>query len=169
MQISFEDPETNKAGGMHKGIIICGGGYKYCTNAWVCIKMLRMLGNALPVELWLWENEYFTELETWLAPFNARIRLAEVPKIKTDLLPVGTRWQWELKPLALLKTGFREVLLLDADSFPVADPAFLFDIPQYQATGALFWPDTGRMERCDRKKPSADFDEVSGDRSILVG
>lgn len=147
MQISFEDPETNKAGGMHKGIIICGGGYKYCTNAWVCIKMLRMLGNALPVELWLWENEYFTELETWLAPFNARIRLAEVPKIKTDLLPVGTRWQWELKPLALLKTGFREVLLLDADSFPVADPAFLFDIPQYQATGALFWPDTGRMEK----------------------
>jgi hypothetical protein len=25
------------------------------------------------------------------------------------------------------------------------------------------------LNRCDRKKPSADFDEVSGDRSILVG
>jgi hypothetical protein len=27
----------------------------------------------------------------------------------------------------------------------------------------------GTLYRCDRKKPSADFDEVSGDRSILVG
>jgi hypothetical protein len=35
-----------------------------------------------------------------------------------------------------------------------------FELPDYTV---------GSIQRRDRKKPSADFDEVSGDRSILVG
>jgi hypothetical protein len=36
------------------------------------------------------------------------------------------------KVFALLHTRFREVLLLDADSLPLTDPALLFRLPQYQ-------------------------------------
>src|SRR5206468_3920334 len=35
-----------------RGIVICGGGMKYFTNAWVCIKMLRRLGCRLPIQFW---------------------------------------------------------------------------------------------------------------------
>ena len=50
-----------------------------------------------------------------------------------------------LKPLALLHSRFRHVIFLDADSFPTVDPGFLLFEPQYLETGALFWPDVGRM------------------------
>ena len=40
-----------------------------------------------------------------------------------------------------MHSRFREVLLLDADNVPTIDPTFLFDIPEYRETGAIFWPD----------------------------
>jgi hypothetical protein len=43
--------------------------------------------------------------------------------------------------MALMYTDLEEVLLLDADSTPVRDPAFLFDDARYLATGTIFWPD----------------------------
>jgi hypothetical protein len=46
-----------------------------------------------------------------------------------------------LKPYAILQSSFREVMLLDADNVPVVDPEFLFDTPQFQSSGAIFWPD----------------------------
>jgi hypothetical protein len=48
---------------------------------------------------------------------------------------------WELKSYAILHSKFQEVLLLDADNVPVVNPEFLFDTPQFRATGAIFWPD----------------------------
>jgi len=36
-------------------------------------------------------------------------------------------------------------MLLDADNIPERDPTFLFDSPQFLETGALFWPDFGRL------------------------
>ena len=38
---------------MHgRGIVICAGGVRLFTNAWVCIQMLRRVGCRLPIELW---------------------------------------------------------------------------------------------------------------------
>ena len=36
-------------------------------------------------------------------------------------------------------------LWLDADQVPVQNPEFLFDTPEFVATGAVFWPDYGRF------------------------
>ena len=52
---------------------------------------------------------------------------------------------WELKPFALLHSAFEEVMLVDADNVAVRDPTYLFDAPEYQAAGALFWPDFDRL------------------------
>jgi hypothetical protein len=48
---------------------------------------------------------------------------------------------WQLKPLAVRHCRFREVLMLDADCYPVRDPEFIFDWGSYRKRGAVFWPD----------------------------
>ena len=53
---------------------------------------------------------------------------------------------WPLKPYAMLHSRFREVLFLDADNMPVVNPERLFDTAQFQATGAIFWPDYGWLK-----------------------
>ena len=58
---------------------------------------------------------------------------------------------WELKPYAILHSPFSEVLFLDADNVPVADPAFLFETSQYRATGAIFWPDYDHPNNAKKK------------------
>ena len=54
---------------------------------------------------------------------------------------------WELKPYAILHSPFSEVLFLDADNVPVVNPEFLFDTPQFQTSGAIFWPDYGHAKQ----------------------
>ncbi|KAK9813024.1 hypothetical protein WJX72_007665 [[Myrmecia] bisecta] len=45
------------------------------------------------------------------------------------------------KAYAFYHASFSDILLLDADCIPVADPSRLFDSTEYQKSGNLFWPD----------------------------
>ena len=85
-----------------RGIIICGGGHKYFTCAWVCIKMLRHLGCKLPVQLWyLGEREMDSQMISLLAPLGVEcIDGNEVRKISSRPNP-----QW-LGTEALLHHSF---------------------------------------------------------------
>ncbi len=125
-----------------RGIVICGGGVKYFTNAWVCINLLRHLGCNLPIQLWfLGEKEMDERMKALVAPLGVEC----VDAFKTrKRFPVRLLSGWVLKPYAILHSRFREVLFLDADNVPVVNPAFLFDTPEYQAAGAIFWPDFGK-------------------------
>ena len=127
------------------GIVLCGGGYKYFSNVWINLRLLRSMECSLPVEIWMWENEYDPRYEAWVSEYSAVVKCIPVPSAPAVNLPGGQRWQWVLKPLALLQSQFRHVLYLDADSFSVCDSRFLFETVQYCETGALFWPDVGRM------------------------
>jgi len=49
--------------------------------------------------------------------------------------------KFNYKPLALLDSSFDEVLFLDADVLPLHPVEHLFDVCEYQRTGALFMPD----------------------------
>jgi hypothetical protein len=127
-----------------RGIVICAGGARLFTCAYVTIGVLRrVLGCRLPIEVWhLGPRE--------IGPPMRRL-LEELDCVVIDALavardhPVRTLGGWEMKPYALIHSRFREVLLLDAENLPVVDPAFLFDLPQYAETGALFWPDVVRL------------------------
>ena len=57
---------------------------------------------------------------------------------------------WALKPFAIMHSRFAEVLLLDADNFPLVDPAYLFETPPYLEHGAVFWSDYGRLKPIDK-------------------
>ncbi len=132
-----------------QGIVICGGGYRYFTNAFILIRLLRRFGCELPIELWGTGPEEFGEtMRNAAIPLGVTIRHPDKPLTANggSKLPVGSRWQWVLKPHAIIYSRFAEVIFLDADSFPLRDPAFLFRSPQYREHGAVFWPDLGRME-----------------------
>jgi ADP-heptose:LPS heptosyltransferase len=122
-----------------RGIVICGGGARYLPSAWVCINLLRRLGCDLPIELWhLGRKEMNDRMRELLAPLG--VKCVDACQVRARF-PVRILRGWELKPFAILHSAFREVLLLDADNAPVVNPAPLFDAPQYQAAGAVFWPD----------------------------
>jgi Mannosyltransferase putative len=127
-----------------RGIVICAGGARFFTCAWVAIGILRRhLGCTLPIEVWyLGPEEMGPSMRALLESEGARaIDAFEVAK----RYPASRFDGWELKTYAILNSRFREVLLLDADNVPVADPAFLFDCPEFVETGALFWPDIVRI------------------------
>jgi hypothetical protein len=46
-----------------------------------------------------------------------------------------------VKVFAALHSPFEEVLFLDAHSYPCRNPEFLFELEDYRAQGAIFWPD----------------------------
>ena len=127
-----------------RGIVICAGGHRLFTNAWVCVRMLRHWGCTLPIQLWyLGEHELDEQMREIMAPYNVSC---------VDAQEVASRHQprilngWELKPFAILYCPFRQVMLLDADNVPIADPSYLFDLPEFQEHGAIFWPDFSRLE-----------------------
>jgi ADP-heptose:LPS heptosyltransferase len=122
-----------------RGIVICGGGVKYFTCAWVCVNMLRRFGCRLPVELWhLGATEMDEPMKALLKPLG--VECVDALQIRKNY-PARILRGWELKAYAILRSRFREVLLLDADNVPVVDPEFLFETPQFRTTGAIFWPD----------------------------
>lgn len=126
-----------------RGVVICAGGLRYFANAWVCIRMLRRAGCRLPVQLWhLGELEMTPAMKAAIAPLGVEcVDAFEVRKRH----PARRLGGWELKPYAILHCPFEEVILLDADIVPLIDPETLLDTPEYRRTGALFWPDIGRL------------------------
>src|SRR5688572_10769411 len=123
-----------------RGIVIAAGGSIMFTNAYVLVSVLRKsLGCTLPIEIWHFGAEE-------MSPAMADL-LRELDVELVDALPriaaagIDIRDGWQLKPFCLQHSRFEEVLLLDADQVPVADPARVFEWPEYRETGAVFWPD----------------------------
>lgn len=127
------------------GIVLCAGGARYFANAWVCIRMLRRHGCALPIQLWhLGRNEVDARMASLLEPFDVECVDALQHMHRHPLRnPMG----WELKSYALVHSRYRNLLLLDADNVAVRDPSYLFETPQFAEQGAIFWPDYGRLAR----------------------
>ncbi len=128
-----------------RGIVVVGGG-RYFVCAYVTVRVLRELGCRLPIELWHLNGEIDAEMNAVLAPHGVTcVNADEVALNEPYRFLSGHWWRgWQLKAFALRNCSFREVLLLDADSYPVRNPEFLFDWPRYREWGALFWPDLER-------------------------
>lgn len=129
-----------------RGIVICAGGARLFTCAWVAIGLLRRhFGCTLPIQVWhLGPEELGAPMRDLLSRFDVEIVDAFE---MTRFYPAARLAGWELKPYAMMNCRFREVLLIDADNAPVRDPTFLFEAPQYKLAGALFWPDVVRIGR----------------------
>jgi len=123
-----------------RGIVICAGGVRMFTCAWVLLSILRQkLGCRLPIQLWhLGAAELSPAMRLLLATLDVELIDAEAVKVRN---PARIEDGWQLKPFALMHSRFAEALLLDADQVPILNPAAWFDWPEFRETGAVFWPD----------------------------
>ncbi|MHB1569738.1 MAG: alpha-mannosyltransferase [Solirubrobacteraceae bacterium] len=130
-------PEDRFAG---RGIVMCAGGARMFTCAWVALSVLRrVLGCQLPIEVWHLGEQ---ELGVAEAALLAELDVTTVDALSVrGLDPARSLGGWELKPYALANSRFREVLMLDADNIAVRDPSAMFESDAYTRAGALFWPD----------------------------
>ncbi|CCK72495.1 alpha-mannosyltransferase KNAG_0K01300 [Huiozyma naganishii CBS 8797] len=132
--------------GMYQGdgIVMVGGG-KYSLMAYLVIKHLRSSGTSLPVEVFIPPNEEDeTEFcETALPELNAQCifidRILPSAMIKTFHFK-----GYQFKSLALVSSSFENVLLLDADNYPVRRLDDIFKQEPFKSTGLILWPDFWR-------------------------
>lgn len=138
-------PEFRPEQHQGKGVVICAGGPRYFTNAYVAAKMLRHQGCELPIQFWhLGVVEMDDIMRKLVEPLGVTcVDAYEVEKT----YPARRLFGWELNPYSIIHSPFKEVIFLDADNVPLIDPAILFDTPEYKETGAIFWPDFGRLSR----------------------
>jgi len=106
-------------------------------GAYAVIKQIRSYGCNLPIELWYKPDEVQPThpiLVELVNNFNAVLKKIDDPRA----------YRFFVKPYAVYYSDFDNVLLLDADNFPVRDPTYLFDEPIFKEKGAIFWPDFWR-------------------------
>ena len=126
-----------------KGIVIAAGG-RYFVNAFANIKLLRHLGCHLPIMVYHLPHETDETFNNAVKDYG--VTVINALTIQQDH-PHDHLGGWELKSYAILWSGFKDVLFLDADCFPVRNPDYLFDTPEYQQTGCILFPDVGNMEK----------------------
>ena len=129
-------PESKYSG---RGIVSStSSGFHRSGRLLASIKLLRWLKCQLPVEIFIKSGELKLE----------EIRkFEEIPNVKVlvirDDAIVKTRKarKYSLKPYSIINSSFEHVLWLDSDNIPVRDPEYLFDLPHYIHSTAIFWPD----------------------------
>lgn len=124
-----------------RGVVILGGGLKYFINAYLNVKLLRYLGCNLPIE-WFFINDEITDKQREiLGEFDnlQLIQLNNLPILTDNFAREGGGWQ--SKFFALCQSSFEEVLYVDADSFAIVNPEFLFQTEEYKKFGILTWYD----------------------------
>jgi len=97
------------------GITISAGGSTYFLNAYINIRLLRNKGCNLPISWFYLGDEMKPE---WIQ------LVEEIPNVKTyNLGGTGNKTQmnggYQSKIEAIVEAPFDEVLLIDADNFPV--------------------------------------------------
>ena len=116
-------------------------------SAWVLLSELARLGVRTPIEVFSMPGELSERHAALLAPLNLDLRLRP--------LQAQHSVRYFLKPHAIWQSGFREVLWLDTDNFPIRDPSFLFDDEEFQQKGSLFWRDVTGAERAQLWHPAS--------------
>lgn len=119
----------------------------YFPGAWVLVGELRRLGCSLPITFaYLGPLEWDPNLTRLMAPLGVScldLRQVEASDPRRPRILAG----WESKPYAVLHAPYQEVLYLDADNLPIADPTFLYTTSQYRYYGSVFWPDVPPYDR----------------------
>jgi alpha 1,2-mannosyltransferase len=110
-------------------------------SAWVLFSELERLRVRLPIEAFHGEGELSRENQALLAGFDLDLKL----QLLSDRVS-----RFAKKPFSIYRSSFEQVLWLDCDNFPIRDPSFLFDDPEYRAKGSLFWRDVSGADRSTR-------------------
>lgn len=129
----------------------------YLPGGYVLVRELRRLGCNLPICV-----GYLGDIEMDPAACRA---MESVPGVTClDLTATaalepyrpGGGWcgprilnGWESKSWAIISSGFRRAMFLDADNTVTRDPTYLFRSQQFTVNGAVFWPDVPPHDRTE--------------------
>lgn len=123
-----------------RGIVSTAGG-AYLPVFVTSLHMLRKTGSTLPVEIFVADaSEYDAFICGSLLPsLNARCIVLDDILAHSPLAEGLKKYQFKI--FSLLFSSFEEVLFLDADAFPMHDPAHLFASEPFTSSGLITWPD----------------------------
>lgn len=126
------------------GVTYVGGG-NFMASAVHAVKMFRNTNQDLPIEVMVETPATYEKdiCEKVLPALNARcVVISDIlgPEICRNFTFRGFHY----KALALLTSSFDNTILLDADNFPVTDPAPIFESDPFKETGMILWPDWWR-------------------------
>ena len=116
---------------------------KEIASGYVLMRELILQEVKLPIEIFHRRGEITSEQAAILrSPAPDQIIVREIQGTPKDFVtPYGTTAGWSTKPYSLWESQYAENLWVDADSFPIRNPEFLFDDQEYQDKGSLFWRD----------------------------
>lgn len=140
-------PEGPESWDHPRGIVICGGGWRFFASLYVTVRQIRAHGCRLPIQIWYLgdRNEFDVRMQLALEPFDVGWVCANSFQ-RINQIPKRILGGWEMKPFAALHAPFQEVICLDADSYPCQNPEVFMAHPEFQRVGAAFWPDQLKLE-----------------------
>lgn len=132
--LAMDFPEPDRAQG--RGIVYVGGG-AYWPGIVVGIRLLRLIGCQLPVQVWHRGDKEPVQPDQ-VEGLNVQIINSEQHARR---FPCRILRGWEQKLFALVHCGWEQVLFLDADAYCVEDPEPLFTA--LKMAPFAFWEDLG--------------------------
>ncbi|CAH0480944.1 unnamed protein product [Peronospora belbahrii] len=131
---SNKSPEEDAAD--RRGIVMIAYP-KVVAGLYAIVRTLRLLGCALPVEVWI-------DLTEMKANHSVLVELVKHYNVMVRVIQDPNASKFHAKPYAIYHSRFESVLWLDSDNIPVRDPTYLFELPEFVKYGAIFWPDFWR-------------------------
>lgn len=134
-----------------RGIVICGGGWRFFPSIYVTVRAIRHLGIDLPIQVWYMgdQREFDERMQQALEIYD--VGWIDANSYHREHPDTGIRRPidhgWLLKPYAACYAPFREVICLDADSMPVRPLEEILEHPEYQRVGACFFPDHHPLDK----------------------
>lgn len=122
-----------------QGIVMTGGNKDTIRRILVTLRILRHEYHCrLPVQIFCFPGE-INGRDTRKALNDLGATVKELSGFVKDV----KAWKnFQIKAAAIALSDYREVLYLDSDSVPLADPELLFEEPFYRSgSRAVFWPD----------------------------
>jgi hypothetical protein len=120
-----------------RGIVTTGSSSIY-PRLYASLKLLRRHNSQLPVEIFTFADELNDKQKNVLEQIDhVHVRLMNTSESLRD----RNVTRYAIKSHAILQSTFEHVLWLDADNIVVHDPNYLFDLPHYTRSSAIFWPD----------------------------
>lgn len=123
-----------------RGIVTSGGGKKYFPSLYVNLRILRLLGCKLPVEVFYLGHDEMDHRMIKILENIEGVKCINGRRLE-EIYPIRIHTGWESKVYSIINSSFEEVLFLDADNTPLVDPSFLFEDNRYKDFGAILWPD----------------------------
>ncbi|CAF3384620.1 unnamed protein product [Rotaria socialis] len=129
-------PENKFSG---RGIVSStSSGLNGCRRLLASLQLLRWLNCTLPVEVYAYANELeMHEIRNLKAIQNVTLHIIKDKVI----LKNRKKSRFVIKPFSILQSSFEHVLWMDSDNIAVNNPEYLFDLPHYKNSTAIFWPD----------------------------